>query len=96
MECDDGYAGEDPLKCLIPKFCNLFDDDDMQEARYRARSRQETVNKRFKQFGCLRNKFRHEISNHIHCFNAIVVITQMNMEHGGEELFPVPYFTMQV
>ena len=78
VECDDGYQGEDPIKCLVPKFCNLFDDDDMQEARYRARSRHETVNKRVKQFKILRDTFRSDIEKHSYVFRAVLVLTQLS------------------
>ena len=64
VECDDGYQGEDPIKCLIPKFCDMFDDDNMQEARYRVRSRHENVNKRLKQFHILDGVFRSDIEKH--------------------------------
>ena len=90
VEADDGYQGEDPLKYLIPKFCNLFDNDEMQEARYRARSRHETCNKRFKQFHILRDTFRNDIEKHAYAFRAIVVLTQLSLKRG-EPLFEVEY-----
>ena len=90
VEADDGYQGEDPLKCLIPKFCNLFDNDEMQEARYRAGSRHETCNKRFKQFHILQDTFRNDIEKHAYAFRAIVVLTQLSLKRG-EPLFEVEY-----
>ena len=56
----------------------------------RIRARHETVNKRFKQWGCLQNKFRHDILKHAEVFRAVAVITQIAIE-TGEPLFEVNY-----
>jgi hypothetical protein len=57
----------------------------------KARSRQETVNKRFKQWGCLSRVFRHhDLRKHSSLFRAVAVITQMAIENG-EPLFSVEY-----
>ena len=56
----------------------------------RVRSRQETVNKRFKQWEILVQVYRHDITMHGYVFRAIAVITQLAIENG-EPLFPVDY-----
>ena len=57
----------------------------------RVRSRHETVNKRMKQFGCLRQPFRHhDFAKHSSCFRAVAVLTQVAIEFG-ETLFEVEY-----
>ena len=56
----------------------------------RVRSRHETVNKRFKQWGILRQVFCHDLANHRNVFAAICVVTQLAIENG-EPLFEVHY-----
>ena len=56
----------------------------------RVRARQETVNKRFKQWGILNQVFRHDLIHHRDVFAAICVITQLAIENG-EALFEVHY-----
>lgn len=91
VEADAGYRGE-PNKCRVPA--------DYQHARHkrqkcRARARQETVNRRFKQFGVLSQRFRHRVtcenlSLHKTVFEAVVVITQLTI-NNGDRLFPVNF-----
>jgi hypothetical protein len=52
----------------------------------RARNGQETVNKRFKDWGLLRKVYRHEISSHGLAFRAIAVITQLAINGGRRYL----------
>ena len=54
------------------------------------RRRQETVNRRFKQWSILKQVFRHELSMHGRVFAAIVVISQLAIQNG-EPLFQVEY-----
>jgi predicted hydrolase (HD superfamily) len=54
-----------------------------------ARARHETVNRRFKQLDCLKC-FRHDKQLHVHCLNAVAVITQLAIENG-EPLYHVKY-----
>ena len=88
VEADDGYVGEAPAKVKCPKsFVNPVENEGMQS---RVRSRHETVNKRFKQWGILNQIYRHNLDNHAYVFRAVVVLTQLSMENG-EPLFPVRY-----
>ena len=55
-----------------------------------ARARHETVNGRFKQWGALRQIFRHDRSKHGVVMNAVVNITQIDIEEESP-LFPIYY-----
>jgi len=88
MEADDGYAGEAPKYIKCPgSFTNDAAKLSMQQ---RVRSRHETVNKRFKQWGCMRQRFRHSVTHPSAAFHAVAVLTQLAMEFG-EPLFEVDY-----
>jgi hypothetical protein len=73
---DKGYRGE-------PNYIDLPDDGTPlhQYMKDRVHAHHETCNKRFKQFGRLGQRFRHEISPHKACFNAVVVLTQMAIQN---------------
>ena len=53
-------------------------------------ARHETVNRRFKQFGALKQVFRHNVGVHRVVFESVVVITQLGI-NNGEKLFQVDY-----
>ncbi len=86
-EADDIYAGK-PAKTLTPKL-NLQTDEDAEYRQY-VRNRHETVNKRFKDWKCLKVQFRHGLRHHSAMFRAVVIITQLQIE-SGEALFQVHY-----
>lgn len=52
------------------------------------RARHETVNRRFKQFNALGNRFRHSLGLHSSCFHAVCNLTQISLQNG-EPLFRV-------
>ena len=56
----------------------------------RVRARQETCNKRLKQWKILREEYRHKLEDHSDVFCAIAVLTQLALE-SGEPLFEVEY-----
>ena len=62
VEADDGYEGEAPLKVKCPSSIGI------PEEKHRmmgiVRRRQETVNRRFKQWSILKQVFCHELSMH--------------------------------
>lgn len=88
VEADDGYIGEAPTYVKCPKcFTNPRETLFMQQ---RVRNRQETVNKRFKNWGILKQVYRHDIPHHGDAFRAIVVITQLSITKG-EPLFECGY-----
>jgi hypothetical protein len=90
-EADGGYVGECPGFVVAP---DAFVGADRARMKKRIRSRQETVNKRFKQWGCLKQVFRHNddmARHHSSCFRAVAVITQLSIENG-EPLFSTAEF----
>lgn len=88
VEADDGYIGEAPRRVKCPRsFVNSRNTERMQSI---VRQRQETANKRFKMWGCLKQVFRHEITKHGDVFRAVCVITQLTIMNG-EPLFQVEY-----
>jgi len=71
---DKGYRYMD--QCTTPQ----IEDSQIKKKRMsRLRNRQETLNKRLKQFGVLRKIFRHHRSKHKQCFYAVSVITQLTI-----------------
>ena len=55
------------------------------------RHRQETINKRFKDWKILDSQFRHDVRVHRDVFAAIAVLSQIAIQHNGEDLFEVEY-----
>ena len=86
VEADDGYVGEAPQFVKCPK--SFTNPTFMEKTQKFIRSRHETVNKRFKQFKVLKNRYRHEIVDHAEVFRACVVLTQLSI-NKGEPLFDV-------
>ena len=87
-EADDGYLGEAPQCIKCPKsFTNPEITLPMQQ---RVRNRQETGNKRFKDFSALQQLFRHDITLHADVFRVAVIMTQLKI-NSGEELFQCGY-----
>ena len=84
-EADAGYRGE-PLAIDLPDSGHIS----MRRDKARARMRHETCNKRFKQWNCLNENFRHSLENHGHCAHAVFVLTQLAIENG-EPLFDASY-----
>lgn len=87
VEADRGYRGE-PNKVRIP--VDYFTKK-QKKMKSRARARQETCNRRFKQFGVLGQRFRHGISKHKIVFESVAVITQLEIDNGAP-LFHVDYY----
>ena len=88
VEADDGYIGEHPQHVKCPRgFCNEETTEYMQQ---RCRNRQETVNKRLKQFGCLKQRYRHDLRLHGEVFRACAVLTQLAID-DGDKLFECGY-----
>jgi hypothetical protein len=88
VEADDGYIGDHPMFVKCPGgFANPEITEFMQD---RVRKRQETINKRLKQFKCLAGPWRRELTNHGTAFRAVAVISQFLINHG-EQLFKCGY-----
>lgn len=90
VESDDGYIGESPLHCKVPSMMGPRQSDEYQAMEKRVASRHETCNKRFKHWGCLKSRFRHDTLKHGPCFRSVVVLTQLDIEFG-EPLFDTEY-----
>ena len=88
-EADDGYIHEHPKYIKCPR--GLFNDPDREAMQQRVRSRQESVNRRFKQFKILGGiRFRHDLSSHGHVFRAVAVLIQVAIDNW-ERLWDVDY-----
>ena len=90
VEADAGYVGEFPrfVKTPVP-----YESPEVIRMRKATLARHETVNKRFKQWGCLKQVFRHSHDlayKHASVFRAVAVITQLAIE-DGEPLYAVKY-----
>jgi len=87
-ECGDGYLAECPRYCKCPRGVTARPERELLNQWQR--NRHETVNERFKDWGCMRKKFRHSEDKHRTCSNCVAVLTQLAIEHG-EELFDLDY-----
>ena len=75
--CDKGYKGD-------PKTCTPIEAKNAAHRRAMAlgRARHETVNRRFKTWGALQQRWRHSNEKHAITFKAVVTITQLEIENG--------------
>lgn len=88
VEADDGYIGDSPTFVKCPgSFANPEETEFMQR---RVMNRQETINKRLKQFKCLAVTWRGDLVKHGTAFRAVAVISQFSINHG-EKLFQCGY-----
>ena len=88
VEADDGYIGEHSRYIKCPAgFTNPEETLFMQQ---RVRNRQETVNKRLKQFSILKQRFRHDMPKHGDVFRACAVLVQLSI-NDGDKLFHCGY-----
>jgi len=83
VEADGGYRGQSDKVWTPGMIASLVD----QKAQENARARQETVNKRFKQWGCLGQVYGHEVDDHHRLFTAVAVCTQICLK----KLYQVRY-----
>ncbi len=74
-ETDRGYRGSAPMKVECPG--GLLEDlhPAVKAMAQRVRSRQETINERFKNWGILNTPYHHNIFKHQAVFGAIVFLT---------------------
>jgi hypothetical protein len=86
-ETDDGYVGSAPRYAKCPGVVEAIPDN--AEMQQRVRNRQETVNKRFKNWAILSTPYRHKLLEHQTVFGAIVVLTQLSFAENP--LFQVEY-----
>ena len=86
-ETDDGYCGSAPRYAKCPGVVEAIPDN--AEMQQRVRNRQETVNKRFKNWAILSTPYRHKLLEHQTVFGAFVVLTQLCFAENP--LFQVEY-----
>ena len=86
-ETDRGYQGAAPAYVKCPGVVEA--DPNTAEIQQRVRSRQETVNKQFKNWAILSTVYRHDFLEHQTVFGAIVVLTQLSFV--ANPLFQVAY-----
>ena len=88
VKADDGHVGESPDHIQFPRsFVNPEQTEWMQA---RVRSKQETVNNRFKNWEIVKQVYRNDIPSHGRAFEAVIVITQLSI-NNGEQLFTCGY-----
>jgi DDE superfamily endonuclease len=86
---DDGYTGRSEREKRIFSVRNTLDDKEVKDFKANAKARQEQLNKRLKDYDCLRKKFRHGVDKHRKCFAAVLVLVQYAIEDtsvNGEPL----------
>ena len=88
VESDDGYIGDTLHHIECPMSCTNPVETIIMQGR--VRSRQETVNRRFKCWGILKQIFRHDIPKHAEVMYAVTTITLISIENG-EKIFQVDY-----
>jgi hypothetical protein len=76
---DSGYSGE-PKKVSITR---PSDSTEVKKFKARVKSRHETFNGRLKCFNVLDTAFRHDISQHKQCFEAVCIAVQYDLENGS-------------
>ena len=81
------YRGSAPLYAKCPGVIEA--NPDKAGMQQRVRNRQETVNKRFKNWAILSSPFHHKLLEHQTVFGAIVVLTQLSFTENP--LFQVDY-----
>jgi hypothetical protein len=88
VEANHGYIGNAPYKVKCP--ASLTNPDKTQAMQSIVRMRQETINKRLKQWEILKQVYRHDITKHGYVLRAVAVVVQVAIENG-EPLFQVDY-----
>ena len=77
MIADSAFKSSEKVSARNPK-----DSEDVRQFKRRALARQETLFKRFKDFGILKQRFRHGFEMHKMVLQAVAVIVQYDMENG--------------
>ena len=75
---DRGYEGDS--RAITP---NDGKDYVHKRSMRKIRARHETVNARFKNWGCLDQTYRHDVKKHHMIFRAVVTLVQVNISTGN-------------
>jgi hypothetical protein len=81
VEADDGYKGESPFRCKIPKAV-MSRPSEADAFQKRVQGKHETINSRLKAFAILREMYRHDMTQHGYVFRAVAVIVQLSIKNG--------------
>ena len=76
---DSAYGSEGD----VISFRNPNDEPEVKKFKARALARHESFNNRIKMFGCLAQKWRHDLEDHKMVFEAICVIMQYQIDNGS-------------
>jgi hypothetical protein len=91
VEADDGYSPLDPEFVKCPS--GIQHPEEKQAMRRRVMGRQETINKKLKEWGCMNKKFiQPDLSKHLDCFYTVMVIIQIGITQG-EKLYEVDEYS---
>ena len=71
VEADDGYIGGEPLYIKCP--ASFDNEQECLHVQQKVRKRQETLNKGFKDWGILRQVYRHKLEDHGDVERAVLV-----------------------
>ena len=94
-EANDGYKGE-PMAIELPQEgCFYPDAEEQRLIKSKVRSRHETVNGHFKNFGCLSQHYRHKLCKHKLCFGAVSAIVQIGIINKELNVFQVREYKTQ-
>ena len=89
VEADDGYRG-DPTIFRVPADVLTRSGEEADAMQKRVQGRHETVNARLKNFAILRERFRHDETQHGYIFRAVAAIVQLAIQNG-DPLYKVDY-----
>ena len=88
VEVNAGYIGEASYNIKCPM--SVTNPREMIKIQGRLRRRQKTINRRFKDWGVLKEVCRHYAGDRGNILLAVVVLTQMAID-SGEKLFSCEY-----
>lgn len=89
---DAGYTGKTEAEKRLFAVANPFDTDVTKTFKKRAKSRQETINKRIKDYKCMKETWSDGIGRHRIAFTACLVLVQYAIEDTsstGEPIFAI-------
>lgn len=89
VEADDGYRG-DPTTLRVPADVLTRQNEEADKMQKKVQGRHETVNARMKKFSILKDRYRHDITQHGYVFRAVAVLVQISLQNG-DPLYNVEY-----